>query len=156
MTESKPTTWAEWRAAVMREADDIEAAADLLEAARLRPESEIGYLRLGPLGQETWRNGADWADKTKVQAVQNARSKAAGHRYLVTVAKWLGAPARDHILTVVAMETLEGQRAAARKLTKVASATIDNRMLWRLSRSDLTRIDRIVEGARLYAASQGG
>lgn len=143
-------TWKEWRAAILQEAADIETAADALERMPLEPTQ--GIVALGTVGQTALDEALAQLRIEHVRGVGWLRAQAIALRLDMEHAKWLGDPKRAAALDVVAMTDSGAQRKALDRLPTVTATAVRNRNLHRWRAGDFPRIDRIVAGARLYAA----
>lgn len=151
-------TWKEWKQALEAEIHDIEAAADVFGRAFVT----VRVISLGETGNRLLTVAEDGLLTERDRRAAGIRSHTKPLRDAIAYAKWLGDPKRAAVLEVVSQPTFEAQHEARRTLTKVAKNTISTRCLWRPSNPQYTgfevdnaRIDRIVAGARLYAATKG-
>jgi hypothetical protein len=155
-------TWKEWRAAVLAEAADIEAAAYMLERAELSTNPVL-FAGLGSHGRTALDEGLASIREERARAVARIRGTVTPLRDAVKIAKWLTEPGRESVFEAVSHPTSAEQREAASRLrlTVQSRETIQNRKLWRPSNPqyvhferDNARIDRIIAGARLCAATR--
>ncbi len=158
MTDAKQA-WSAWRALVIAEAKDLELAADALDASLL---TRYGYHQLRTDGREAFDSAETTILALKAQRVLTIRARAKARRELAKIAMWLGDPKRRDALIIAAKITREKQQND-RRLTKVMDNSFDRRDLWRPWKHLMdsmpqqnARIDRIVAGARLYAATLDG
>lgn len=149
--------WKQWLDALNREAAEIDAAGDALASITLETSPLID---VGPAGREALDRAMSAISKRSTDSLAIIRGEAARRRDFAAVAKWLGEPKRAAVLRVVAERTRNDQVTAARRegIPRSTQRAAEDRGLFRSWNGDepqrCARIDRIIEGARLYAAAK--
>ncbi len=156
MSDAKQA-WKQWLDEIKKEAADLERLAAALdgEASPFRPEviaiqvdtdgGRAAYVGIG----EAF---ADVRRKTCIAL----RGRAHEIRKLPAEAKWLGDPKRAAVLAVVALVEDDEQNVASKALPRATREAIGwsgHRLIHGYRPRAL--VDRIVAGARLYAATKG-
>lgn len=141
--------WKQWCNEIEREADDVDRMADALNTFQVElPEATTD----GGRGVSAKIHAV--FDDVLRKKVGELRGMAHTIRKLTSEARWLGDRKRTRILEIVSLQSWAEQRPLVDSLPKVTQEAIG----WsghRLTRNNGNMfIDRIIAGARLYAATR--
>lgn len=147
------TTWKEWEAAVKADAADLQTVAKWLERASVEQASALSVLvSITPAARERYASSVASIHATRDLEVERLRSLARLMLELIAAAKWLADPKREDVLRTVSIANPIEQEDASKALRKPAQRGLDKYRLLRRWHDDHGRIDRVIEGARLYQA----
>jgi hypothetical protein len=153
MTDAKQA-WKEWLDEIEQEAADLEGIAFGLTGEINPFRADAASIRVATDGGKKVHVGVrDEVENLRAEIETRLRVDVVRLRADAAIAKWLGDPKRAATLEVVAM-TGDEHRKAYRCLPTTTRDAVSGRRLHRWNDGNDLRIERIVAGARLYAATR--
>jgi putative component of toxin-antitoxin plasmid stabilization module len=156
MTVDAKQAWKQWLDEIEQEAQDLERLAEALDGESSPFRSDVLALRIDTDGGRAayTRIREAFADLRRTTVVK-LRGEAHEVRKVPAEAKWLGDPKRSRQLDIIALPTYDDQRPLVRALPRATRDSLGHagHRLLRSYREGVL-IDRIVAGARLYAATR--